>query len=478
MKRLLLFSLVSLLLLSFRIAFADVIINEVKYSPTTKQWVEIYNNTDSDIDITTYKILDSSASTNGHSVVAIEGGTNIISANSFGIIAKVPDDFTGVSFPVFKSSLGIKVSGDVVTLKSNSGETDSVTIDGTAIEGNSSQLVNNSWVSAVPTPGGENSDSSSSSSSSSSSESNSSSSSSSNSSGGSSSSRSSSSTEEKIIKNPTIQLKILSNTLAFVEQPLALKANLIGYSNEKLVLGKLFWNFGDGSSFEQVNGFDKFSHTYFYPGEYALTAEYFLNKNHTDEPDVVNKTIIKVIPMTVSISKVGDYKDFFIELTNNSSYDIDVSGWYIRTSKNIFFLPRNSIILSKRQMTISSKITGFMLGDEADLKLYMPDGKLVYDYNSFLVPVRSSYKTNNSIKNSDQEIDNTTISLSSFEEPVMAENLLANSLSSGNVESEKNNSIFLWAFVLFLFISGLIVYFIRHKKEKLKTGDDFAILDE
>ena len=140
----------------YSLAQANVIINEIKYSPTAKQWIEIYNDTDDDIDITKYKILDSSV-TVGHKISALGSGTNLILKHRFGIIAKAPDDFSAVSFPVFKSSLNIKVSSDKVILKNESRESISfVDIDGSATDGKSLQLINGAWQVATPTPGVEN----------------------------------------------------------------------------------------------------------------------------------------------------------------------------------------------------------------------------------------------------------------------------------------------------------------------------------
>src|ERR1035437_670375 len=139
---------------SFRLAFANLSIDEIVYSPTSKQWVEVYNDTDSDIDISQYKILDAGASKNGHSISpSVSGGSNIIPAYSYGIIAL---DTTSVNATyLFHASLGIKPttdSTDTVILRDTTGTTpdDTVIVPyNSAVNGNSLQLINGSWISAT-----------------------------------------------------------------------------------------------------------------------------------------------------------------------------------------------------------------------------------------------------------------------------------------------------------------------------------------
>ena len=108
--------------------------------------------------------------------------------------------------------------------------------------------------------------------------------------------------------------------------------------------------------------------------------EYYTN-NYSQAPEIVNKIIVKVVTTTVVISKVGDEKDFFVELTNNANSDIDISNWFLKSNGKTFVLPKNSIILSKKQMTISGKITNFNLNDKYGLKLFSGSNELIYDYN-------------------------------------------------------------------------------------------------
>ncbi len=489
-------------LFGFKIAKADVFISEIKYSPTTNQWVEVYNDTDSDVDITNYKILDNSVK-NGHGISALDGGSNIISSHSFGVVAKVPSDFSGSSFPVFKSSLNIKVSSDSVALVDNSGnDSASININGSAVGGNSLQLVNGSWQPGVPTPGAENtnlvvdnptdnSDTTDTGNDSDSDSTNTNTNSNITSGGGGSVSINSSTTKtkKKVVENPTMKATITANKISFSGQPLNIQTNILGYSNEKVVLGKADWNFGDGSSYEQVNNFAKFQHTYFYPGEYQLYLEYY-NNSFADTPDAVDKMVIKVLPTTVFVSKVGNAKDFFIELTNNASSDIDISGWQIRANNKIFVFPKNSLILAKDKMTIPGKITGFVPSDQNDLKIYSATGDLIFDYNyssasiprvniNYTAPkISDTLPVINSMKeeNQNQEAENKNINLNSS---VSENDLPVEAMVGDSTATTNSNYLFSGIFLVLVATACIGVYFIRRKKSICKAiGDDFEILDE
>jgi hypothetical protein len=162
---------------------------------------------------------------------------------------------------------------------------------------------------------------------------------------------------------------------------------------------------------------------------------------------------------------VGDTKDFFIELTNNANSDMDISNWVINANGKIFILPKNSVILSKKQMTISGKITGFTIGDQNNLKLYSGTGELVYDYN---VGITTAKVTDVGRLESRRPTSVTPISASALDFQVPEQ----------NTDSPSSSPIIPIASFIFIGASAGAVYFIRRKKVVSKDGDDFEILDE
>jgi len=276
----------------------------------------------------------------------------------------------------------------------------------------------------------------------------------------------------KIVEIPKIKTKIISKNLAFVNLPIELQANNTGYSGETLYYGKNFWNFGDGDSKEQINKFDRFTHTYFYPGEYSVSLEYYGNQ-YSEIPDATNKLIIDVVPLDVSISRVGDDKDFFIEISNGSDYEVDISKWILSSSSRTFILPKNTTMSAKGAITLSPKITGFNIGDESSLKLLTGTGSLIYEYKSIsnIVP---EIKNNISRTEKTNFVPQKILNKTENDPTITANNLEAEASTS----REGNSYWFFIGFAILLVASSGAVYFIRHKKVASIPGDDFQILDE
>ena len=479
-KKITLFLFGFIFLFSFHLAFAVASINEVFYSTTSKQWIEVYNNSDTAIDITKYKILDNGASVNGHVISAIAGGSNFIEPYGFAVVAKVPDDFGTVSFQLFKSSLGIKPTADTadtVILRDTSGGASDNTVlvsNNSAIDGNSLQFINNSWQSAIPTPGQQNSNLIQETAST----------------NNSSSASSSTTTETKNEEVSKVKTKIEGKVLAFVGIPVGFNATTTGHMNEILSYGKYFWNFGDGDSKEiDTNNKAKFTHTFFYEGEYTVMLEYYQNYS-SEEPDAIDKMTIKVIPANVSISNVGDEKDFFIEITNNTLYDADISKWILLSNQKSFTLPRNMILESKKKIILSPKITGFSFSDKDSLKLLNPQRETMFDYSGVLKPIETQTKnlvskisklnTNESREAVKPPFGGFTAKLADAEMPT--DNLLANASESDIPLAESSNFNYsIFGLFAFLGISGSTAYFIRNRNRKIigeANGSDFEILDE
>ncbi|MFA6524148.1 MAG: lamin tail domain-containing protein [Candidatus Paceibacterota bacterium] len=484
----------------FKYSSASVIINEIMYdvegSDTDREWIEIYNNGSESIDLSGWKLNE--ANTN-HSIAVFQG-ENSLGANSYAIVVGNPQkfliDWSNFLGTIFDSSFSLNNDpGEFLALKDSSlsikDELTYTTSIGAAGDGNSLQLINGEWKAGSPTPGASNESSSGSDNTT-----NTGNNDDTNITNNIEDNNTDTNTNEDFstetttetkttIKNPTMKAKILTKTLAFIGQPLEFKSSILGYSNENLVLGKIFWNFGDGSSLEQNNNFTKFNHTYLYSGEYPVSMEYYSNY-FLDTPDAVNKIIIKVVPMTVSISKVGDAKDFFVELTNNSNYEIDISKWTLNANGKVFVFPKNSVIMSKKAITISGKITGFVLGDEKNLKLISGTGEIVFDYNSLfsnneivVEPVKTSVK-NYAIKN---EIENTVedkMPDTTNQAQISDTDLSAIAVLGDTQIKGTNNYLFFGIFGVLLALVGVGVYFIRKKGSvsNIKEGNDFEILDE
>lgn len=449
-------------------ALANISISEVLYSPTTKQWVEIYNDGDASVDISKYKILDSGATVNGHGFTAISGGTSV-PAHGYAIVAKNPDDFSSASVPVLKSPLNIKVSLDEIILRNEFGEdVSSVDIDGIAVDGNSFQYVGGSWVSATPTPGRSNSASTGGNDNDDGNDTDNADTSSTST----ASTDSSGTTQSATKKIQKIKVQISTITVAHVGIPFGIEGTGTGIYGETLTHGRYYWNFGDGDFREvKVVNTDKFSHTYYYPGEYSLTLEYYPD-SFADEPDAVAQMNIKVIEPNIIISRVGGMGDFFIEITNETSNNADLSNWVITSANRIFTLPRNTFLASKKKMIIPPHLSGFTILDKDSLKLLTSQKEIAFEFGAPTKKVSSSGTINKSVNSKSQNVDKADSEIL---------DLSASVLGAGNSAKEsgtKFSTLFFVGFAILLAGAGFAVYKIRQRDPVPAPEADFEILDE
>src|SRR3989338_8576223 len=300
--------------LGFNLAWAEVVINEIQLLPTTERFVELYNTGGEAVDLAgwymqrktttgnTFGSLVSNPNFAGKTIGA--HGFFVISSNSLSNSDIVLSDLTLTE----SNTIQIKNSNEEVVDKVGFG---SVSDCGNPCpsnppEGQSIQKTENgSWITATPTPGDANENSVTppfDDSDDSSSDENTS-----------ATSLSSSGTKSKT-EIKTIEAQISANSLAYVGIPMQFQGKAFGLDGEQLFRGRYFWNFGDGDFREiKVTGTDKFTHIYFYPGEYTVLFEYYPNY-FADVPDATDKVIIKVVSPEIVISRVGDEKDFFIGL--------------------------------------------------------------------------------------------------------------------------------------------------------------------
>lgn len=485
MRKIILGVIIFVLFFITKLVSAEVIINEVQIKPTEDRFIELYNTGSSSVDLTNWYIQrkTETGSDFGSLITKTNFEGKTIPAGGYFLIAKSKSgaDITLSTLTLTESNIiQLKNSdGDIVD-KIGWGNCNDNCVAENPVEGKSIQKQGSDWLVCDPSPGSENSSCENTSFNNSNNNSNSDE-------NNESSSTNENSAVPKII-NSNIKAKIISSNLAFTGEPLEIDSIILGLYNETLTRGKIYWSFGDGASLIQSNKFEKISHIYDYPGEYILYLDYYPSIL-SSEPEAFQKMTIKVIPTTVVISKIGDAKDFFIELTNNASSEMNVSAWTLRANGKIFTLPEHTIILPKKHIILSPKITNFQFIDQYSLKLYSSTGELIFDYNNIpaVPPEVSESKASEPIddkvdtsKNSEQKIENDSNALSVS---IPKDNLIATAVASSpegdTTKQSKNNSyIFIIIFILLLLISSIGVYFMRQKKIVSQNGDDFDIIDE
>lgn len=491
---LVLFSII--FLSSFHFAFAGVIINEVQIGGTSAndEFIELYSSDTQSL--TDWYIKRKTSSGAEYSLVSSTHFKDK-TINGYLLLAK-DGSYVGSATPdiLWPSSTSYYLADDnsIILYNGNDQEVSKIgwgsanasDCDGTCpsnpTNGNSLQL-NGSWCAALPTPGlanvscdaggnqntggdtnGNNTGGGTS--------------------GGNTSGGVSGSTSEKTTTKPktpeiiTIKTKITARNNSFINIPINFKGETSFSNGQNIFSGRYLWNFGDGDSREMlVTNNEKFTHTYFYPGDYAVILEHYPNF-FADTPDAIDKINIKIALTAVTISAVGDEKDFFIELTNNSDLDADISAWSISNGIRNFYFPKNTIIPVKKKMKISSRITGFTVDDKVNLKLLSPTNEVVFDYGVPVV-VKPITKTvsptiNNTVKTIENKVD-TSLNKKDFQ-------IIDADLSASVINSNKSYRV--WGIVFWLIlVSGAIlsVLFLRKRISSSgakSTEDDFELLDE
>ncbi len=147
--------------------------------------------------------------------------------------------------------------------------------------------------------------------------------------------------------------------------------------DKKAISGLNFeWSFGDGGGkFGQ-----KVSHHYVYPGEYTLVAS---ADGYTVGGEA--KMNVKVIIPDISISKVGlGGKENFIDLTNNTDYDLVLSNFYLNLDDKFFMLPKNFTIAKKKSVHVSGEAVGFNL-PAVNVSLNYPNKNTLVSYINTII---------------------------------------------------------------------------------------------
>ena len=501
-KKIILFFVGAFLFFESNIVFANVSINEIMYAPVNGgayEWIEVFNSGSISFDLNDWRFFNNK---DDSSPLRLQKGSGILGSGEYAIITNTSnvDSFSGIVFSSSQFSLpddSVKYNTYKAISDSNKQIIDSVTYDtslgGSKESGYSLSKISNSWKAALPTPGAKNI---------------------------SSSPNNSNNindntlvatindnvqniteikTKTKIVEIPKIKTEIKSNVYAFVGIPLEFDVNTTGYSGESLFQGKYFWNFGDGDSKEiKASNINKFTHTFFYEGEYTVSVEYFTNYYSTT-PDAVDKMIIKVIPANILISKIGDEKDFFVEISNDTNYDSNLSNWALLGNEKSFIFPKNTILKSKNKIILSPKITGFSILDKDVLKLVNSQMETIFSYSSSpnILPVeildKNIIKTKapitkpiysvpqDNLINMDLNTNNNINSLENIlEMKVPFDNGVAGAIKS-DIPVKDNFKYGIFGLFAFLGISTSLAYFIRtHNRGFVskKIGDDFEILDE
>lgn len=482
--------LIFIFLYSINVSAANLILSEIMYdlpgSDTSREWVEVYNNTGTSIDLTTYKFFEANSS---HNISHYQGNT-ILADKQYAIIADNPTLFLNdnPSFPLdhlYDSSFSLSNAGESLSLKNKDGEIVfeylyDVNI-GANGDGNSLQLSdNNKWISSLPTPGLAyvfNNTQSNSNNELSSNE-------------NSTNNITNSSSINSVDKNKNTENKKIVNSFVFENfksvitgDSLSIKSTLYGTSGEIINNGFFVWNFGDGSVLKNYNN-KEVEHIYNYPGNYTITVLYYPGDWYL-KPIVTGSTKINVVESPLVITNVFYDPFLAVEILNTDKNQYDISNYIIQTNQNLI-LPVGSYI-GPKDKTVIILPEGSILDS---VKLISPGGYVNASYNKKVLESSTKLKDININKNPElytvNEYFDSSYSYDKSNEEALLNGKVIN-LSNGlvnNLEEKDSNNVNkyknLFIFIIIILIASFTVFIIRHKnKDFVNTKDDeYALQDE
>jgi hypothetical protein len=500
-KKLILFFVAVVFFSKVNSAQAGLVFTEIMYNPTGtySQWVELLNNGTDAVQIKSgssgWRFDDQSSSQHLiNDTISVPPQSYVVLASNKTEFLSQYTNFVGL---IADTSMYLNTTGlTLKVLDAKDGNIQASVLYNPLIggnnDGNSLQLINDSWIAATPTPGAVN-------------QAGTIAPPATISGGGlvsagvdinpSTFTTAATSSKTKIVeesKKPEIKTQITGKTFSFVGIPISLEGTAFGLSGEQLHFGKYFWNFGDGDSKEidLIDAIEPLNHTYFYPGDYVVSLDYFQN-HYSNVSDASNQITIKIIPADIIISKVGDEKDFFVELSNNTDYNADLSNLILASDLKSFKIPHNTILSAKKKIIISPKITNFSIADKNTLKLMNGEGRVMFDYGVSIAPTETVAENLPAVEplqaktliSEVKNVKNSAITEKLTENSVVLPIDEAASVGSigvlGQSADNAQSSPFIpIVSVVFIGASAYGVYFIRQKRIVPQNGNDFEVLDE
>lgn len=340
------------------IAFADVRVTEIAWMGTTEsqfsEWIEFYNDTDQDVDMSGWKLYEAGGDT------SIFTFSKTIPTKGYLLLERTttsaPDPIPSISDEAgsFGGS-GLSNSGEFLVLKDQAGVVkQSLDFSGGWPAGESDtkktmQWDGSSWISAIATPKAGNT---------------------------------------ATVESPTTQTSGGGSSTSYVPPKVEPRIDLtipktvytnVSYEYDartflesgEVYNGYFVWNMGDGAVYKSMTP-KAIRHTYIYPGTYTVSFGFY-RTSYDKKPFLFETTQKTVTTPTVTLG-VDSTKGFIF--TNNETVPFDVSEWIIKLPDTNVSLPPMSIIAPKTTIIIPFTNLG-LIGSYNNAVLMTPEWKEV-----------------------------------------------------------------------------------------------------
>ena len=271
-----------------------------------------------------------------------------------------------------------------------------------------------------------------------------------------------------------------SDRVVSVGADVVFEGKALGTEKKPLEGARYVWNFGDGSTKEGKI----VSHVYKYPGEYTVILDvasgYFSGGDRAKVTAEESK---------IFISSIGDGVKNYIELTNSSIYEMDLSTWILKSGTTTFYLPTRTYIGGNKKLIIPAESSGITKASPGDTELLYPNGVLATRYDSIkgeVSKVTASVEVESTPSNKSPEVVVLNNETNSEQKIPVSDNtatvVLSENKKDGSGVLPKNYS---WFFgILGVIVLSLIGASLVPKKvlpnttDKKLTAKDFKIIEE
>jgi hypothetical protein len=360
------------------------IMYDVEGTDADREWVEIFNDGESSVDLSQYRLNDGA----NHVLNAppANGGQGSLTfpANSYAIIAANAETFLsehpGFSGTVIDTVLSLTNTGDTVAMTLGGAVVTSHTYtsdDGGVGTGRTLQYIDGVWTESIASPGtaGTLQDDSEPSATETIT----------------TTSTTATSSDEEVSASEKERIAELRRqfTIDLLEVPktgvagatISLKAKVSNAYKEQYAVGRFVWSMGDGGSREFVDD-SPFQYVYMYPGEYVVTIDFYKKNNRSLIPEKTARKTIAITAPSIRIASIDARGS--VELVNDSSEERDIGGWMLSSNGTQFVFPRHTTVLAKKKIFLSGRTSALLLTPQSTLVLMNENGDSISSYGAVL----------------------------------------------------------------------------------------------
>lgn len=461
-----------------KVSAGGVSITEIMYdlegSDTGREWIEIYNNSGSSIDLTKYKFVESGSS---HGISHFSGSTDLPNGEH-AVITDNPNTFI-VDYPnqsrtqIYDSSFSLSNDkGESLSLKDPDGNiVYEITYDvliGANGDGKSLQFIN-SWAASSPSPMVLNSSNS----------------------NNINENKDNDNTETTNTidnsktagglgfipyqKDPEMSFVFSAPKSSVVGINVEYKAILYGYSGERITAGKFVWNFGDGT-IQEDQYIKPVNHIYYYPGNYTVSLVY--RYNWYANTVAIGKFNIQIVDTPLVMKDYYDKPIPAIKIANTKDQEYNIGGYIIKTGLKDFTIPSDTFIGAKEEIILNLPVADY---NKDDLKLLNPNGYIASEFISSTQPIQNTnpvqviYKNNN---NTNQIKPTITPIFENYSNP-NNQNLKSINLSANAINTNNNKNYIAYASLFTIIVlAGGIIFYLKNKNNDTNNTNDYSLQDE